>query len=741
MNMKKRLLTWILGMMGMGCIVGAAEAVEVSDARLQAVLHKLDSGQPITVAAIGGSITTGYATNPPREHGWAAQVGRWLGQRGQVRFINAGVSGTDSAAAVQRVKAHVLDANPDLVFVEYGVNDQWLDERVRQSSYEGLLRQLLSASHSPAVLPLLLTQQGNQPRDAVELQQRLATHYGLSTIDFGKWMAQRVKAGSARWETLYDEPVHPNQRGHDAIAQAVIETLQAAAKAPAERSAAKVELPAALYGRDHEFVRNITGDEFKPWRQHGFVRGGEMHPEWASMPGGQQPGWTATSDDAQASFLVWGAEIALFHAESEHYRNLEAWVDDGDPVTVRGQVPERKGYLGWHYSVIGRDLEPGAHLLHVRVKRDEWSGSGRAASFLTVMAAGLRPPDLQAQLPGDFEPVSALAKGWKLVRPDDAHLAYVGRFDRRDPTAPLLSWSGSEIRARFTGTRLALRLAPTQNISHYTVQIDGRRHVLALRGAGPHDWRLRAPLPSGTHELRIVKRTEGAMAEARFMGLLLDADGQLLAPPPPRPLRLEFYGDSITAGACNGDMGADQYDDLSTHDGTRAYGAVVAERLGADYVGIAVSGIGITRTWDTMLMPQIWDRVAPHLDAPVAPLGTHSPDVVVVNLGQNDHGFPASRGEPFAADFAQRYLAFVRQLRQRYPQAKLVLTLGGMPAWKEQPALLPALNAAAQRLRAEGDQRVWTYTFQVYSFAHPRIDVHAQMADELLNFLQTKVLP
>ncbi len=712
----------------MGLIKAAAAA---PDTRLQAVLQRLDAGQPITVVAIGGSITTGYAAQPPRERGWAAQVAEHLGQRGKVKFINAGLSGTDSAAAVQRLKDQVQAAAPDLVLVEFGVNDEWLDQRVRASSYEGLLRQLLFAPKPPAVVTLMLTQQGNRPRSAVEAQLQLAAHYGLTAIDFG--------AEVQDWTSLYDEPVHPNQRGHDAIAKAVIARLQVSGPQASIQplpAPLPTPLPAPLYGSDHQFVRSLADDSLKPWRNRGFVRGGAVHPEWP----GQQPGWTTTDEEAEASFLVWGAEIAVFHAESKLYRDLEAWVDDGPLQTLRGFVPERDGYLGWHYTVVGQSLEPGAHLLHVRVKRDDgFKGSGRPASFVAVMAAGM-----QARQTGDFESMEKPGAGWHHVRADDAKLRFIGRFDNRQPEAPLLSWSGSEIRARFTGTQLGLRLAAVKGVSHYTVEVDGRRHALAQRGEGPQDWRLREPLAAGTHELRIVKRTEGSQAEARFMGLLLAADAQLLAPPPPRPLRLEFYGDSITAGACNGDMGQDQYEDLSSHDGTRAYGALVAARLGADYVGIAVSGIGITRTWDTLLMPQIWDRTAPRLEAPVAPVddaGGRPPDVVVVNLGQNDHGFPASRGEPFAADFGTRYLAFVRGLRQRYPQAKLVLTIGGMSAWQEQPAIERALQDSARTLRAEGDDKVWTYRYDAFAWAHPRIDVHAQMADELEKYLREKVLP
>jgi len=730
-------------------LLGAALAVallcpaaQAADARLQAVMQRLNQGQGITLATIGGSITTGYAADPPRERGWAAQIARRLGQHGPVTFINAGCSGTDSAAAAQRVKAHVLDAAPDLVIVEFGVNDEWLDAGVRARSYEGLLRQLLSAPRPPAVVTLQLTQQGNQPRHAVEPQRELAAHYGLTSIDFGAWMQRRVDAGKARWETLYDEPVHPNQRGHDAIADAVIETLEDAIHQPA--AAAPAALPAPLFGIDYQFVHEFGGQALQPWRNSGFARGGEVHPEWARMPGGQAPGWTTTRDDAHADFLVWGRQISVFHAESEHYRDLEAWVDDGPAVTLHGHVAERRGYLGWHATPVGLDLAPGAHLLHVRVKPDDgFAGSGRAASFISVMSAGLLPPALQAAQPGDFEaidsPAPATSDRW--IAADDLRLRYVGRTDTRVPHARGLAWSGTELRARFTGTQLGVRMVSTQGINYFDLEVDGRTHRLVVQGDAPREWRLRESLPAGEHELRLVKRTEGSMAEARLLGLHLGPGGTLLPPPPPRPLRLEFYGDSITAGACDGDMGADQYDDLSTHDGTHAYGALTARSLGADYVGIAVSGIGITRTWGDLLMPQVWDRVAPHADAPLAPVEAREPDVVLVNLGQNDHGFPASRGEPFAADFAPRYLDFVRRLRHRYPHARLVLLNGGMTAWKEEPALLPAILAAARTLQDEGDSLVWTYTFNAFAYAHPRIDVHQQMAEELVAFLKQRVLP
>lgn len=703
-----------------------------TDPRLQQALADWQQGQTLTVAVIGGSITTGYAASPPRERGWAGQLQRWLlaqPGKGKVTFINAGVSGTDSAAAVQRLDAHVLDAQPDLVIVEFGVNDEWLDPATRRSSYEGLIRRLLSAPKPAAVLTLHLTQQGNQARGAVEEQLRIARHYGLTHLDFGAWMQARVAAGQGDWGQLYDEPVHPNQHGHDTIASALIEVFKTALAAP---SGATPTLPVALHGRDHEFTRSWSGDQLQPYVNQGFTRGGEVHPEWPR----QQPGWVARTDDATASFLVWGQQIAVFHAESEHYRNLEAWVDNGPIVTLRGHVPERKGYLGWSHTLVGRELEPGPHLLHVRVKRDEWQGSGRPASLLAVMAAGLQPVELQHF---DFARSAQQTATWA---PTDAPaLQYIGRMEHKlqgGQPAVRLSWSGNELRARFTGQRLGFKFQP-HGVSYYTAWVDGRPHRLQLRGdAG--EWWLDANLAPGEHELRLVKRTEGSQGDATLLGLGLASGGQLLAPPPARPLRLVFYGDSITAGACNGDLGADQYEDLSTHDGTRAYSALTAERLGADYYGQAVSGIGITATWHDMLQHQVWDRVAPRLDAPVAPPDPAKPEVVIVNLGQNDHGFPNAMGQKLAPDFGARYLHFLRLLRQRHPDARLVIAIGGMTAWKDEPRLAQALDEAYDTLRKEGDSRVWRYTFQAFAYAHPRIDVHAQLADELTHFLRTEVL-
>jgi lysophospholipase L1-like esterase len=200
-----------------------------------------------------------------------------------------------------------------------------------------------------------------------------------------------------------------------------------------------------------------------------------------------------------------------------------------------------------------------------------------------------------------------------------------------------------------------------------------------------------------------------------------------------------FYGDSITAGACNGDKGEDQYADMSTHDGSRAYGALVARRLNADYIGIAVSGTGVTRSWNEILLPEVAGLVAPQVNAPAINAADRTPDLVLINLGQNDFGYPQSQNEPFPSDFTARYVAFVQQLRVRYPNARIICLMGGMTGWRNSPDLSRGFKSAVQQLQ-QTDRQLWSYTFVADTDSHPRIDTHERMATELVKFLRQEVL-
>jgi hypothetical protein len=89
--------------------------------RLRAAFEKARRGEPVTVAAIGGSITAGGRQTQDPANRYIQQVAKWFESHfpnSKVSFVNAGIGGTNSFYGAMRLQHDVLAKNPDLVVVE-----------------------------------------------------------------------------------------------------------------------------------------------------------------------------------------------------------------------------------------------------------------------------------------------------------------------------------------------------------------------------------------------------------------------------------------------------------------------------------------------------------------------------------------------------------------------------------------------------------------------------------------------
>lgn len=357
-----------------GCASGgaASRSSPPENPRLWQAMAKLRRGETLTVAALGGSITTGHQARPPAQEGWAGQVNRWWQEKAaacgaQVVFRNAGASGTDSAFASIRLKDHVLAYQPDVVFVEFAVNDQWLNARVRQRSYEGVLRQVLAES-SRSVIILALNEKANPNKSTRAEEEKIGGHYGLPTLAWADW----VKL--ADWDRYFSgsEAIHPNNEGHANIALGVKNYLEAVWKSlPPEEGIPAVEtsLPPPLVSAEFQNVRLIgAGDTdalagdlaASGWKTQTAILPGE----WINSGGGPLLGWTSDDPNAVLALRVKGKSIGALFTESDQYRNGLAWIQEsGAPaepkkVIINAYVSYRSGYYGYAYAEIADGLDP-----------------------------------------------------------------------------------------------------------------------------------------------------------------------------------------------------------------------------------------------------------------------------------------------------------------------------------------------------------------------------------------------
>ncbi len=202
------------------------------------VLTKLREGQPVKVAYLGGSITAAP--------GWRVQTRTWLqGEfpQAKVEEIHAAIGGTGSDLGVFRLERDALRHNPDLLLVEFAVNDGGASpERIWQAM-EGIVRQTW-AKNPRTDIAFVYTfrtgyendlRQGLCPR-AASAMEMLADHYGIPSINFALKVVELEAAGKLVFQS--EEPtepgvirfsqdgVHPLDEGHQIYTEVFAEAIK-----------------------------------------------------------------------------------------------------------------------------------------------------------------------------------------------------------------------------------------------------------------------------------------------------------------------------------------------------------------------------------------------------------------------------------------------------------------------------------------------------------------------------------
>lgn len=355
--------------------------------------------------------------------------------------------------------------------------------------------------------------------------------------------------------------------------------------------------------------------------------------------------------------------------------------------------------------------------------------------LLALVAAGCTSSGRSASGPGGAPTHAA----------SDERVRVMGRHVVEDDGAVAFGAAGVTFFVRFDGTGLSARIddefRDSTGYNWFTVVVDGGRPVRFRTRPGQRDYRLAEGLAPGEHTLALSKATEGQNGHDR----LVSFSGADLLPAAPLPeRRIEFIGDSITAGygvdptpvACGEGTWFDP-----TH-AWFAYGPRLARRLGAQWALSAVSGMGMHRNWNSLspTMPDVYDGVYMEYTETVTPwdFAGYRPDLVVVALGTNDFSEGDGEepresldGEAFVGDYAR----FLASVRERYPDAPFLLVDSPVFEGEQKERLAGYLREVAERRAAEGDSRVSTFTYAGRYVdgcdGHPGMDGQARMADEL----------
>ena len=381
----------------------------------------------------------------------------------------------------------------------------------------------------------------------------------------------------------------------------------------------------------------------------------------------------------------------------------------------------------------------------------------RAGILLAILYAGLtacgKPaePDNKLQ---EGEAAMAAKEAAQLFRAEENFVRPLGRtYFLNDTLWMALSGSGAEF--RFRGKRAEITLKGDQvalgqtDYARIGIYANGVRVVDDLLNQSQKTYTVFESAAEQDVVIRIVKLSEAIRSTAGIQEIRVNAvDGihraQGLAH------KIEFIGDSITAGYGVDDEVKEHGFSTTTEDVTKTYAYKTASALQADYSIIAYSGHGIISGYTgdgeknaSLLVPNNYDiiarsagRIDGTLDVNNSPWDFNKfvPDLIVINLGTNDYSYTLE--DPVKqAEYRDVYVEFLKQVRSHNADAHLMCTLGMMG-----DGLYPMLEQAAAAYTNEtGDANISVLKFDVQSEAdgfaadwHPTEATNTKAADKLI---------
>ena len=326
--------------------------------------------------------------------------------------------------------------------------------------------------------------------------------------------------------------------------------------------------------------------------------------------------------------------------------------------------------------------------------------------------------------------------------PTDPNIQYIGRVEASNPNSPTFTYPGVQIRTGFTGTSIAMMAKPQSG--YFMVSIDEEEaHKVAFLSDSTIT--LASGLKDASHQVIVTYISEGYEALPEFRGFLVDK-GKSLIPATNIPDRkIEFIGNSITCGyGIEANSEAEHYE-VKTANYYYTYAARTARNLNAQALVVARSGIGVYRNYNG---PQTGDKVNMNTEYPYTLLYNdaykwdftrYSPQVVCINLGTNDTSTQGADSLLLLNGFKQLYC----QVRNHYPQAKIVLLSGCMMNGQQLLSAQQAMNTTVCYAHQQGDTEVSRFDFTPHDGSlgygadwHPSMRQHEKMAQELTTYLK-----
>ncbi len=361
-----------------------------TNGRLEKALQKIQNGEAVSIMAFGGSITEGAGAEN-FSYSYGEQFIFSLQEtypNSSIHYYNSGLGGTPSTLGLMRYErdvTKVIGGNPDLVIIEFAVNDY--DEPTQGRAYESLIRTILEKENAPAVILLFSVFQSKW-----NLQENyipIGEHYGLPMVSIKDAIATAYHNNHLTDAEYFADIYHPTNYGHEIMANCLTELF--AQVAEKDLTQPITPLPETdVYGADFQGIRLITSNDNAgaTIATGGFTGQDTALQSFSRTTKAAFPdNWQHTANSGNESLKVEltckNILLTYKYSSSQDFGKASVYIDGNF-------ISELSGYLngGWNNAETVLLLDEATAAPHVlEIKMSE----GQEAKKFTVLGIGYTP--------------------------------------------------------------------------------------------------------------------------------------------------------------------------------------------------------------------------------------------------------------------------------------------------------------------------------------------------------------
>lgn len=334
--------------------------------RIKEAMEKAKKGGEICLSFLGGSITQG-AVSSESQFCYASRVYEWWKTNfPKAKFVynNAGIGGTTSQFGVARVEGDVLVKAPDLVIVEFSVNDM-ANEHFMET-YEGLIRRIYMSKTKPAIL-IVHSVQYDDGKSAEEYHKKIGKYYDIPCISMKSTIYKEVVNEKIRISEITPDNLHPNDTGHFLVADVITYFLQKVKDQKHKNLKQSFEAEKKAITRNR-YEKSVC---YQAFNSNPVMDGFQVDPiPRENIADCFRGGWVAKEMGARIEFQFKGKGVAIqYRKTKDKPAPIAKLVLDGlyeNPIIMDANFDEEWGDL-LELTTIAEDLEDTIHKIEIEI--------------------------------------------------------------------------------------------------------------------------------------------------------------------------------------------------------------------------------------------------------------------------------------------------------------------------------------------------------------------------------------